>query len=45
VLIIAIAAALITPTGDILTMSIFAGPMIVLYLIGVAASWLFARRS
>ncbi len=44
VLIIATAAAVITPTGDILTMSIFAGPMILLYLIGVGVAWLFARR-
>ncbi len=45
VLIIAAAAALITPTGDILTMSIFAAPMIALYLIGVGVAWIFARRS
>jgi len=45
VLIIAAAAALITPTGDILTMSIFAAPMILLYLIGVGVAWLFVRRS
>jgi sec-independent protein translocase protein TatC len=44
VLIIATVAALITPTGDVLTMTIFAAPMIVLYLIGVGVSWLFARR-
>ena len=43
VLIIAVLAAVLTPTGDILTMSIFAGPMIALYLLGVAVSWLFGR--
>lgn len=45
VLIIAGAAALITPTGDVLTMCIFAVPMIGLYLLGVAIAWLFARPS
>ena len=44
VLIIAVLAAVITPTGDMLTMSVFAGPMILLYLLGVLVSWLFGRR-
>jgi sec-independent protein translocase protein TatC len=43
VLAIAILAALVTPTGDMVTMTVFAGPMIVLYLLGVAIAWLFAR--
>jgi len=43
VLIIALLAAVITPTGDMLTMSVFAGPMILLYLLGVLVSWLFGR--
>jgi sec-independent protein translocase protein TatC len=43
VLIIAILAAVITPTGDIMTMSVFAGPMILLYLLGVALSWLVKK--
>jgi len=41
VLIIAVLSAILTPTGDVLTMSVFAGPMIALYLIGVAVSWVF----
>lgn len=41
---IAALAALLTPTGDMLTMSVFAGPMIVLYLLGVAVSWVSQRR-
>ncbi len=45
VLIIAILAAVITPTGDMLTMSVFAGPMVLLYLLGVAVSWLVSKRS
>jgi sec-independent protein translocase protein TatC len=44
VLIIAILAAILTPTGDVLTMSVFAGPMILLYLLGVGVSWLVGRR-
>jgi sec-independent protein translocase protein TatC len=43
VLIIATAAAVITPTGDILTMCIFGAPMVALYLIGIGVAWLFAR--
>jgi sec-independent protein translocase protein TatC len=43
VLIIAVLAAVITPTGDMLTMSVFAGPMILLYLLGVLVAWVFGR--
>lgn len=45
VLVIAILAAIITPTGDILTMTVFAGPMILLYLLGVLVAWVSARRA
>ncbi|MCP3982584.1 MAG: twin-arginine translocase subunit TatC [bacterium] len=44
VLAIAVVSAVITPTGDMVTMSVFAGPMIVLYLLGVFVSWLFAPK-
>lgn len=43
VVIIAVAAAIITPTGDMITMSMFVVPMVVLYLIGTAVAWAFAR--
>ncbi len=43
VLIIAILAAVLTPTGDMITMSVFVIPMILLYLLGVAVSWVFAK--
>jgi sec-independent protein translocase protein TatC len=43
VMIIAIAAAVITPSGDALTMTVFALPMIALYLLGVGFAWLAAR--
>ena len=39
VLIIAIVAAIITPTPDVMTLSIFAGPMILLYLLGIVIAW------
>jgi len=45
VLVIAILAAVLTPTGDMLTMTVFAGPMIALYLLGVAVSFLFGKPS
>jgi sec-independent protein translocase protein TatC len=45
VLIIAVLAAVLTPTGDIMTMSVFGGPMIVLYLLGVTVAWVFSRGS
>jgi len=43
VLLIAVLAAVLTPTGDVLTMSVFAGPMILLYLLGVAVAWMFGK--
>jgi sec-independent protein translocase protein TatC len=45
VMIIAIAAAVITPSGDALTMTVFALPMVGLYLLGVFFAWLAARPS
>jgi sec-independent protein translocase protein TatC len=44
VLLIALLAAIITPTGDVLTMSVFAGPMVLLYLLGVGVSWISGKR-
>lgn len=41
---IAVLSAVLTPTGDIVTMSVFAGPMILLYLLGVAVSWVSQKR-
>ena len=41
---IAVLAAVLTPTGDVLTMSVFAGPMILLYLLGVGVSWVSQKR-
>jgi sec-independent protein translocase protein TatC len=43
IMIIAIAAAVITPSGDALTMTVFALPMIGLYLLGIGFAWLASR--
>jgi sec-independent protein translocase protein TatC len=44
VLAIFIVAAVITPTPDIATQSVFALPMILLYLLGVLVAWIFGKR-
>lgn len=44
VLIIFLVAAVITPTGDPLTQTLFAAPMILLYLVSIAIAWAFGRK-
>jgi len=44
ILVIFIAAAVLTPTSDIPNMLIFAMPMLLLYLVGIIVSWIFGRR-
>ncbi|MFQ5818057.1 MAG: twin-arginine translocase subunit TatC [Terriglobia bacterium] len=44
ILVIAILAAAITPTTDVITMTVFAVPMIILYLVGIGVSYLVVRR-
>jgi sec-independent protein translocase protein TatC len=44
VLLIFVVAAIITPTPDIATQSVFAVPMIALYLLGVLVAWLFGKK-
>ena len=44
VLLIFITAAIITPTPDIPTQSVFALPMVGLYLLGVVVAWLFGKK-
>jgi sec-independent protein translocase protein TatC len=44
VLIIAVVAAIITPTPDATTMLIFMAPMVGLYLVGIFVSWIVVRR-
>ena len=43
VVLIAILAAVITPSGDMLTMAVFAGPMVLLYLLGIVIAQLFGK--
>lgn len=43
VLFIFIAAAVITPDGNPVVQVMVAGPMVVLYLLGIAAAWLFGK--
>jgi sec-independent protein translocase protein TatC len=42
-IVILIAAAILSPTGDILNMMLFAAPMAVLYLISIFVAWIFTR--
>jgi sec-independent protein translocase protein TatC len=44
ILIIFIAAAVITPSGDMLTQTLFALPMIGLYIISILIAWIFGKR-
>jgi sec-independent protein translocase protein TatC len=44
VLLIFIAAAVLSPTPDALTQCIYAGPMVILYLISIGVAYLFGRR-
>jgi sec-independent protein translocase protein TatC len=44
VLAIFVVAAVITPTPDVATQSVFAAPMILLYLLGIAVAWAFGKR-
>jgi sec-independent protein translocase protein TatC len=42
---ITIVAAIITPTPDVATQAVFAVPMILLYLLGIAIAWIFKKRA
>jgi sec-independent protein translocase protein TatC len=44
ILVIFIVSAVITPSADIATQCVFAVPMILLYLLGILAAWLFRKR-
>ncbi len=43
IMVIGITAAVVTPSGDALTMTVFALPMVALYLIGIGFAWFAAR--
>ena len=44
ILLIFIASAVITPTGDPMTQSLMAGPMIGLYFLSIGLAWIFGKR-
>jgi sec-independent protein translocase protein TatC len=44
VLLIFVIAAIITPTPDVATQTVFAVPMILLYLLGVAVAAIFGKK-
>ena len=43
-LLIFVAAAVITPTGDMVTQTIFAAPMVLLYLLSIAIAWIVGKK-
>jgi len=43
-LLIFLVAAIITPTPDIITQSLFAAPLFVLYLLSVLVAWVFGKK-
>ena len=43
-LIIFVVAAVITPTGDMMTQAIFAAPMVGLYLLSIAIAWIVGPK-
>src|SRR5712691_7199601 len=45
VLIIFVVAAVVTPSGDMMTQTIFAAPMLGLYLLSILIAWLVNPRS
>lgn len=44
VLIIFIIAAVVTPSGDPVNQTIFAAPMIVLYIVSIGVAWIFGKK-
>jgi len=44
ILIIVFLAAVITPTGDVFNLALFATPMIILFYVGIFASWLLVLK-
>ena len=44
ILIIVIVAAIATPSADVMTLLVFAGPMFVLYLVSIVVAWIFGKK-
>jgi sec-independent protein translocase protein TatC len=45
VLVIVVIAAVITPSSDVASQMIVAGPMVVLYLLSIAIAWVFGKKT
>ena len=43
-LLIVIIAAVVSPTADVINLFLWSGPMVLLYMISIAVSWVFKRR-
>jgi sec-independent protein translocase protein TatC len=43
-IIILVAAAVLSPTNDIPNMMLFAAPMILLYIVSIFIAWLFGKK-
>jgi len=43
IIVILIAAAVLSPTNDIPNMMLFAAPMLVLYVVSIFVAWIFSR--
>lgn len=41
---IVVVAAVVSPTADVLNLLLWSGPMVLLYIISIGVSWIFARR-
>ena len=44
VIVILIAAAVLSPTNDVPNMMLFAAPMLVLYVFSILVAWIFGRE-
>jgi sec-independent protein translocase protein TatC len=44
VLVIVVIAAIITPSSDVASQMIVAGPMVILYVLSIAIAWLFGKK-
>jgi len=44
IVVILIVAAVVSPTGDIPNMMLFAAPMMVLYVVSIGIAWFFGKK-
>lgn len=44
ILLICVLAAVITPSGDAVSLAVFALPMLVLYIVSIGVAWIFGRK-